>query len=324
MRQAGPGVARNVDDAAALEREVVGHGPEKYSGAVTAQPRHRDHTVISTRQTACDARCYTFYRDVTRANHAGHTPPLPLEARCSRAWSPRRGLSVRRLACFSIVVLLGVRAASAQVTPAAGFTPPDDTPSIKVGVTLYADFTYAEAPETKDADGNVIHASGFNVTRSYINVTGNINHIVAFRITPDIVRQSGLITLGPGSSISQRQSALPDQVRVRAVQPRRLDDQGVVGAVRDPSDAASRLRGRDLPLPLSGDDVHRARRLLQFRRRRRVVPLERAVELRRHPRRRVQRRGLREDGPQRSEGDRSPRHRCGRSREPSPFFVDCG
>jgi len=98
---------------------------------------------------------------------------------------------VRRLACFSIVVLLGVRSVSGQVTPAAGFTPPDDTPSIKVGVTLYADFTYAEAPETKDADGNVIHASGFNVARSYINVTGNINHIVAFRITPDITRETG-------------------------------------------------------------------------------------------------------------------------------------
>ena len=109
---------------------------------------------------------------------------------------------MRRLACFSIVVLLGVRAASAQVTPAAGYTPPDDTPSIRVGVTIYADYTYTDSPQTKDADGNVINASAFNVARSYINVTGNINHMVAFRITPDIVRQSGLITLGPGSSIS--------------------------------------------------------------------------------------------------------------------------
>jgi hypothetical protein len=100
------------------------------------------------------------------------------------------------------VALLGVRAASAQVTPAAGYTPPDDTPSIRVGVTIYADYTYTDSPQTKDADGNVINASAFNVARSYINVTGNINHMVAFRITPDIVRQSGLITLGPGSSIS--------------------------------------------------------------------------------------------------------------------------
>src|SRR3954464_4672383 len=103
---------------------------------------------------------------------------------------------------LTMMAASGVRIASAQVTPAAGYTPPDATPSIKVGVTLYADFTYAEAPETKDADGNVIHADGFNVTRSYINATGNINHIVAFRTTPDTVRQSGLISLGPGSSIS--------------------------------------------------------------------------------------------------------------------------
>ena len=92
--------------------------------------------------------------------------------------------------------------ASAQITPAAGFTPPDDTPSIKVGVTIYADYTYTQSPEATDADANVINPSAFNVTRSYINVTGNISHIVAFRITPDIVRQSGLISLAPGSSIT--------------------------------------------------------------------------------------------------------------------------
>ena len=90
----------------------------------------------------------------------------------------------------------------AQITPAAGYTPPDDTPSIKLGVTLYADYTYQDAPQIKDADGNTINPSQFNVTRSYINVTGNINHIIAFRITPDVVRQSGLITLVPPSVIT--------------------------------------------------------------------------------------------------------------------------
>ena len=92
--------------------------------------------------------------------------------------------------------------AAAQVTPAAGYTPPDDTPSIKVGVTIYMDYTYQQNPEVADADGNIINPNSFNVTRSYINVTGNLSHIVAFRITPDIVRQSGLVTLGPGNSIS--------------------------------------------------------------------------------------------------------------------------
>lgn len=76
--------------------------------------------------------------------------------------------------------------ASAQVTPAAGYTPPDDTPSFKVGVMVFTDYTYTDEPTTVDADGNTIHPASFNVTRAYINVTGNINHSVSFRITPDI------------------------------------------------------------------------------------------------------------------------------------------
>ena len=38
----------------------------------------------------------------------------------------------------------------------------------------------------------------FDVARAYINITGKISHLVAFRITPDITRQSGLLTLGGG------------------------------------------------------------------------------------------------------------------------------
>jgi len=76
----------------------------------------------------------------------------------------------------------------AQVTPAAGFTPPDDTPSIRVGTTLFADYTYTDSPEQTDADGNSYNPSQFNVSRAYINVTGNINHMIAFRFTPDITR----------------------------------------------------------------------------------------------------------------------------------------
>jgi hypothetical protein len=92
--------------------------------------------------------------------------------------------------------------ASAQVTPAAGYTPPDDTPSIKVGATIYTDYTYQSSPTVTDSDGNSVNPSSFNVARSYINITGNISHLVAFRITPDITRESGLVTLAPGSTIS--------------------------------------------------------------------------------------------------------------------------
>ena len=107
-----------------------------------------------------------------------------------------------RSTVFAALVSLVPLGAYAQITPAAGYTPPDDTPSIRLGVTLYADYTYQDNPQIKDADGNTINPSAFNVSRSYINVTGNINHMIAFRITPDVVRQSGLITLAPPSVIS--------------------------------------------------------------------------------------------------------------------------
>ena len=58
--------------------------------------------------------------------------------------------------------LLAPAALHAQVTPAAGYTPPDDTPSIKVGATIFVDYTYNQSPTTKDADGNTIHADAFN------------------------------------------------------------------------------------------------------------------------------------------------------------------
>jgi hypothetical protein len=81
--------------------------------------------------------------------------------------------------------------ASAQVTPAAGYTPPDDTPSVRVGATIFTDYTFTQAPEVTDADGNSVHSNAFNVGRAYININGNVSHVVAFRITPDITRETG-------------------------------------------------------------------------------------------------------------------------------------
>jgi hypothetical protein len=104
------------------------------------------------------------------------------------------------LAALCVAALTSVSPASAQVTPAAGYTPPDDTPSIKVGATIFADYTFQSSPEVADADGNMVHANSFNVTRSYININGKINHIMAFRITPDISRETGT---GPSLAGSQ-------------------------------------------------------------------------------------------------------------------------
>ena len=91
--------------------------------------------------------------------------------------------------------------AHAQVTPAAGYTPPDDTPAIRVGATIFADYTYFKDPTIKDGDGNTIHQDAFNVARAYINITGNISHMIAFRITPDVTRENFTnLTPAPGLS----------------------------------------------------------------------------------------------------------------------------
>ena len=105
-------------------------------------------------------------------------------------------------ACAATALILGhAEVARAQVTPAEGYTPPDDTPTVKVGGTIFADYTYQLFPTSKDADGNVIHPNAFNLSRAYINVTGNISHWVSFRITPDVVRV-GTITGSDGKPVS--------------------------------------------------------------------------------------------------------------------------
>src|SRR5437773_746305 len=107
----------------------------------------------------------------------------------------------RMRVAFAVVPLFWLFAhdAPAQITPAAGYTPPDDTPSIKVGAVIYPDFTYTLTPTTTDADGNTINFSQFNVSRAYINITGNISHIIAFRITPDVSRETSSFSTLAGS-----------------------------------------------------------------------------------------------------------------------------
>jgi len=91
---------------------------------------------------------------------------------------------------MTAALLTAASPCAAQVTPAAGYVPPDDTPAIRVGATIYADYTVQTNPKTKDADGNEVTSNAFNVTRTYINITGNISHNIAFRITPDITRET--------------------------------------------------------------------------------------------------------------------------------------
>src|SRR5436190_14911460 len=101
------------------------------------------------------------------------------------------------LAMFGMAAIPG--AALAQVTPAQGNTPPDDTQAIKIGAVIFADWTRTITPKATDAAGNAYSPNAFNVSRAYINVTGNINHRLSFRITPDITRESGVGSTLAGS-----------------------------------------------------------------------------------------------------------------------------
>jgi hypothetical protein len=72
-----------------------------------------------------------------------------------------------------------------------------DSFSVKVGGTIYADYTYTDAPKITDADKNSVNKSEFEVRRAYINVTGTINDVISFRITPDIAARQALTVAAP-------------------------------------------------------------------------------------------------------------------------------
>jgi hypothetical protein len=83
-----------------------------------------------------------------------------------------------------------VATASPSPAPSPAATP-DDKPSFRAGATIFSDFTYTETPKTKDADGNTVRNSAFDVSRAYLTVTGAISHLVSFRVSADVRRLSG-------------------------------------------------------------------------------------------------------------------------------------
>jgi hypothetical protein len=107
----------------------------------------------------------------------------------------RHGLRLAA-AVFAATVAVAITPCQAQ-TPAANPPPASDTPSIKVGVQLFADYTVQAQPRINNSDNNDITLSAFQIGRSYINVTGNISHAIAFRVTPDVARE-----IGVGSSLN--------------------------------------------------------------------------------------------------------------------------
>src|SRR5262245_26949208 len=112
------------------------------------------------------------------------------------------GKTLLRSSTLGLALTLGgALPLSAQVTPTAGFPPPDDTPSVRVGGTLFVDYTRTLDPPVTDVNGNLVNPSAFNVGRAYINVTGQVNHLIAFRITPDVSRETGAGSSNSGSLV---------------------------------------------------------------------------------------------------------------------------
>ena len=53
---------------------------------------------------------------------------------------------MKKLSLAAVLTAIFAVAASAQVTPAAGYTPPDDTPKVNVGITIFGDYTFQDSP----------------------------------------------------------------------------------------------------------------------------------------------------------------------------------
>jgi hypothetical protein len=100
-------------------------------------------------------------------------------------------LGACRVTCGLLAIAVGAVPCAAQAPPPAARSAPDDAPAIRVGATIFADYTVNQAPKIADADGNEVTFSAFQVQRSYINVTGNVSRRIAFRITPDVTREAG-------------------------------------------------------------------------------------------------------------------------------------
>src|SRR6267378_2832493 len=120
--------------------------------------------------------------------------------------------------------------ASAQITPAAGYTPPDD------GRRRW-------------------EPDSLQPVQRHPQLHQHHRQHLAHRRVSD---HTGHLARDQRDELAERQSRIPDQVRVRAVQSRRLDDEGLVRPLRHSADALARLRRGHLPVPLPGDDVPRA------------------------------------------------------------------
>src|SRR5215831_12868507 len=100
-----------------------------------------------------------------------------------------------------VVLLLASMPCAAQTaqpsTPQTSSAP--DTPTVKVGGTIFTDYRYQQQPKVTDSDGNLVNLSQFEITRAYVNLTGNLSRRIAFRLTTDVARETGVGSALEGS-----------------------------------------------------------------------------------------------------------------------------
>ena len=107
-----------------------------------------------------------------------------------RTFSVRSG-HVVEAALLALALLAEARPCRAQTPPspaptAAPSPAPKPGEGIKLGATIFADFTLQDAPRVTDSDRSAVRKSEFEVRRAYLNLSGNVSDFFSFRVTPDV------------------------------------------------------------------------------------------------------------------------------------------
>lgn len=105
--------------------------------------------------------------------------------------------SVRTLFLWGTAAFFVLRpgTSAAQTNPDAG------VPTVKISGLIFTDYTYTQSPTSVDANGNTIHPNAFNVTRAYLNFTGNLSHNIEYRVTADINKETSATSSNNGSDV---------------------------------------------------------------------------------------------------------------------------
>jgi len=64
--------------------------------------------------------------------------------------------------------------------------PAEERSTVRLSAVIYTDYTYTDTPQSTDGDGNAVNPNAFNVTRTYITITGRLGSRIGFRVNPDV------------------------------------------------------------------------------------------------------------------------------------------